>query len=478
MNSRLSRRPQLSTRHAIAVVLFSIAFISVGIVVHSTNSAPQGFSENKGALSAREIQGIYSAGKSDNYTVSAVWPMSGHDAQRRGRSPFAISDSVPTAPNWTKQTAAPVVGDIVVSSEGIIYFASDKLYALNPDGTNFVPPISLPAIPSGSPAIDDVNGYVYFAFLLSTANVNNNFEIIRYNKQLQNPQVIHSGVANLYGGIAPLIIGPDNTLFVLSGRYPAKLTARGTVNWTTDVCSEPSGTPAVGDSGIFMICWGDSIKKVDFQTGQILQTAGSVDRNQVEPMIDGLGNILSGHQAFNGVTYYGAYTKWNSNLSVVNNIGGYTTSRASLMPDGTSTVRLGYGDTQNALTLNGATNWEVYSAVNGHFTTPPAVDSNGKIIVGKVNSLLSASPVNGSTIWEVPTSGRVTTQPVISRDGAIYVGTNTGAIHAFLGNGNSCVPEPPGSSYDDTLLVPREGPNGPTGVGTNGVPLGGRIRSF
>ena len=49
-----------------------------------------------------------------------------------------------------------------VSSEGTIYFASDKLYALNPNGTQFASPVVLSKAATG-PAIDDLNGYVYVA---------------------------------------------------------------------------------------------------------------------------------------------------------------------------------------------------------------------------------------------------------------------------------------------------------------------------
>ncbi len=91
--------------------------------------------------------------------ATVAWPMGGRDAQRTGLSLYLGPALVPRGPSWVFESGAPIRGDIVVSAEGIIYFVSgDKLHALNPDGTAYVPAVSFSPIAT-PPVIDDLNGY-------------------------------------------------------------------------------------------------------------------------------------------------------------------------------------------------------------------------------------------------------------------------------------------------------------------------------
>jgi hypothetical protein len=381
-----------------------------------------------------------------------IWPMSGHDPQRDGQALYSgpSASQIAQGPRWTFNTAAPLVGDITVSSEGTIYFASDKLYALNPDGTQFAAPVVLSSAATG-PAIDDVNGFVYVA----VANTNGTFDITRYSKTLTNPSsVIH--VAPAFGGlISPLILGPDGTLYFTSGRFPAVVYSVGSHSWSNPACPGEGGpvpasavnAPALGtDGSIFVMCSGTYINnpiptglnKIDPVTGsQLAFSSYSIDAT--EPVIDKLQHIHAGYQAFSGASYCGGFDEWDSslnNITVPSNTqcAAYTTGRASILLDGNSTVRIGYSyQTEHDLTASGAVSWNIVGDGNSEppFTSIPTVDAGGTIIVGTGTGVVGLSQSTGATIWQFTNGDTITTQPVIPASATLYVGSKSGIVYAF-----------------------------------------------
>ncbi len=67
--------------------------------------------------------------------ASSAWPMYMHDLKHTGRSPYTGPQT--NAVKWTFQTNGSVESCPVIGSDGTIYFTadSDKLYAVNPDGS-------------------------------------------------------------------------------------------------------------------------------------------------------------------------------------------------------------------------------------------------------------------------------------------------------------------------------------------------------
>ena len=88
---------------------------------------------------------------------------------------------------------------LAISAEGNIYFSSDKLYALAPDGTQYAAPVPIVGIVS-PPTIDDKSNYVYVA----VANHDGSFDVLRYTKQLTNGETVsHVPLTSMEGGSAP-----------------------------------------------------------------------------------------------------------------------------------------------------------------------------------------------------------------------------------------------------------------------------------
>jgi len=398
-------------------------------------------------------------------TFASIWPMSGHDPQRTGLSQFAGPNNSPGPPIWTYVTSAPVIGDISVSAEGIIYFASDQLYALNPDGTWYAPPVPVGGM-ENSPAIDDNSGYVYIPVLAPPG-----FDLLRFTKQLTGRTIVaHIPLAPFDRGTSAPIIGSDGTVYVQSGGFPAGVTSVGAFNWRATICPGELGSygtrnaPALDLSGgVFAMCEGHiylpggGLYKLDKTTGATLAYY-PYSRGASELMIDQNQFIHAGFQAFGGVSYVGSYDRWDGNLNHISgNWMDYTTGRASLFSDGSSTVRPGYSyGFNNSIVAEGAHSWEVDAdgSTLPDFSTVPSVDAVGTVYVGTTTGV-AAYRGDGTPVWSYATGDTITTQPVISNNGALYVGSASGKVYAFQGgSGNQGIVSTPAKSTHNQPVAP------------------------
>jgi len=405
--------------------------------------------------------------------------MNGRDQFRRGLGISSVRSTAPSSFSWVKDLPESIHGGIVVSSEDKLYFVSDKLYALNPDGTNYVEPVTRPGFPVGSPAIDERNGYVYFAFISDPSTAYSPLSVIRYDRLLANPTTVFQNTV-FYGRVAPLIVTENGTILVTyykDSSVGSMLAAIGSNSWNIPLCYMETEAPAVFGNFVYSFCDSNwvavgSIKWIDLATGAILQSTPNGNRGWKGPMLDNTGHPLAGNMEFGGATYFGSYGKWGWNLgwhfSLEEPSYAYTTSRAALMPDGTSSVRLGYRDQQDAsLRYVGAEKWGIDTHdPNGLeiFNSAPTVDMEGKILVGKGHKVVCISSITHTIIWESPDlGGMVNDQPIIGHNGAIYVAASNNRIAAISG----CSDGLHSAAYCDTALIPRDGPNGPIGEGAN-----------
>jgi len=410
--------------------------------------------------------------KSNPPTAGFVWPVSGHDPQRTSLANYVGPDQIPNgrAPRWSYASGTAIVGDMVVSAEGTLYFASDKLYALTPSGTLYTSPVTFDrGVPLSSPAVDDTNGFVYV--VVSSPNPTNNpnlraYDVVQLSKQLTDQTTVyHSPYPYSNPNIVPhgLMIGTDGTVYFTDG---ATVVARGGHSWTmgtpnTGPCFGNPGflTPTLGSDGnIFVACqayagnaFGAGLYKFDAATGAQLKYT-PYPYMRVEFMFDAQNRLRAGDSSTFGANSTGHYDAWDTNLALVSDVSNDdTSSRSSLMPDGSSTVRIGkstlvdptntffydlnyQGAQTNTLSARGAQSWDIRGGTGGStafFSTVPSVDSAGNIFVGTVAGIESRSGIDGNLIWAFATGDTVTTQPVIAGPGVLYVGTSTGKIYAF-----------------------------------------------
>jgi PQQ-like domain/Kelch motif/Galactose oxidase, central domain len=373
---------------------------------------------------------------------NSVWPMTGHDPQRTGLSPFTGPKSAPAKPSWTYPTGAAVIGDLAISAEGIIYFSSDKLYALNQDGTPYVQ--AVPISPLTSPTVDDINQFVY----VTARNATGGYDVLRYSKQLQNPTVVFSGTIQ-FGVLIPTpsIIGPDGTIYFSNG---VSVIAVGPRTWISPgqpffgPCFGNPGllTPTLGhDGSVYSMCqpgggsgFGSGIYRFDGLTGAQIGFA-SYSRGGTELIIDTQNRLRAGFQAFNGIILFGSYDTWDANLNQLTPTGqgSFTTSRSALFPDGFSTIRIGFSFQSNGLDATGAHIWGVPSGAQTlpNFSTVPTTDASGNVFVGTVSGVAALSGTDGSTLWFNSLTDTITTQPIISASGTLFVGSSSGKVYAF-----------------------------------------------
>jgi outer membrane protein assembly factor BamB len=207
----------------------------------------------------------------------------------------------------------------------------------------------------------------------------------------------------------------------------------GNVSWASAACTQGwVGAPAIDATGhILGACRGSSLFKLDRSTGQVVQSAG-YQPGVTELMIDGLGQVKAGHQAFNGVFFQGSFDTWDADLNYIGSLGSgnYATSRASVLPDRTSTIRIGYSFDIRFLNFAGQpTNWETVLPAAETPATVPSVDRDGTIYFGNDRLLVAVNPSDGSTRWNLQLDTPITTQPVIPQPGVIYVGTSGGQVY-------------------------------------------------
>jgi hypothetical protein len=365
-----------------------------------------------------------------------VWPMTGHDPQRTGLSTFAGPTAPPPSPSWTFTSGGPVIGDLAVSAEGRIYFSSDKLYALNPDGTTYAPAVAL--VPLTAPAIDDLNGFVYVIAVSDSRN----YYVLRYSKQLQTPAVVYHGA---FSFVTPtsITVGPDGTVYFSDG---VSLIAVGPHSWRTQdrPCFGSPGflAPTLGrDGSVYSMCnsgggigFGSGIYRYDGDTGVQIASTG-YSRGGTELIIDAQNDIRAGFQAFDGATFGGAYDAWDANLIKLTpgNNGDFTTSRSALFPDGFSTARMGFSFQSTALEASGAHDWGVIAGPQAipNFSSVPTIDASGNVFVGTVSGVAALNGIDGSTLWFGSLADTITTQPAISASGALFIGSSSGKVYAF-----------------------------------------------
>jgi uncharacterized repeat protein (TIGR03803 family) len=395
--------------------------------------------------------------------TTSVWPMSGHDPRRTALSAFNGPTAQPTSPAWTFATSAPVVGDLAVSAEGRVYAAGRRLYALNSDGTQYAvadlpsPSASQPS-PTflTSPAIDDANGFVY----VGETSTDGGWDVVRFNKDLTSPLVAaHGNQAS--NRVSNLIVDGGSVFFFVGGQAYAV----GLLSWVSDTCTPTaviggvatgqswSRAPTIGRDGqVYGVCGvlepgpvdSTALLRLDRNTGTMTANAFS-QRGAGEITIDGTGSLRIGSQAFTGAVFAGSYDRFDPDLNHLNGSSGDLTSgRTSVLPDGSSTVRIGYGfqldQVLSARDPNLGRLWDVELPRPDSFTTNPSVDQSGRIYIGGLSGLFAVRSSDGGTDWSFSTPSSVTTQPAIG-DGAVYFATSDGTVYS-LRQVNSPPPPP------------------------------------
>jgi outer membrane protein assembly factor BamB len=304
------------------------------------------------------------------------WPMFSQNCRHSGLSPYDTSSN-PGKVKWIFSTAGPVESSPAIGFDGTIYVGSydNKLYAINPDGTekwNFTTGNNV----DSSPAIGS-DGTIY----------------------------IGSADKRLYA------INPD-----------------GTEKWNFTTGNNVYSSPAIGSDGTIYVGSADKrlyainpdgTEKWNFMTDQAAYTS---------PAISSDGSIYIG--SFDTKLYAinpDGTEKWSYSTGK-----GMFSSPAIGSDD---TIYIGSADKRlYAINPDGSEKWNF---TTGHAVFPsPAIGSDGTIYVGSDDHKLHAINPDGTEKWYFTTGSYMHSSPAIGSDGTIYVGSWDKNLYA-IGEGGT-----------------------------------------
>jgi outer membrane protein assembly factor BamB len=299
-------------------------------------------------------------------TINPIpWPMFRHNLNNTGLSPYDTSAN-PGKLKWSYETGGNVHTTPAIGSDGSIYIGSkdNKLYAINPDGTE--------------------------KWNFTTGDK------IRWSSAA---------------------IGSDGTIYV--GSHDTKLYAinpDGTEKWNFTTGVQVDSPPAIGSDGT--IYFGsdncklyainpDGTEKWNFTTGGLVKTAPAIG-------LDGTIYICSWDHKLYAINPNGT-EKWSFTT------GSDARTWPAIGSDGT----IYFGSTDNnlyAINPDGTEKWN-FTTGSGMWSSP-AIGSDGTIYLGSYDNKLYAINPDGTEKWNFATGGVVYSSPAISSEGTIYFSSN------------------------------------------------------
>ncbi|WP_180994068.1 outer membrane protein assembly factor BamB family protein [Bacillus sp. Marseille-P3661] len=363
---------------------------------------------------------IFFSAKNDDVVAFTI----GNGYQNDGYDLNAIQ---PTSTNWTKQsqfigsdhsnlywiykTGRSVETSPVIAEDGTLYVASfDKLYALNPDGSEkWTFPI----------------GGVYRA--------------------------------------SP-VIGSDGTIYIGSTTgYLYAVDPDGNEKWNVYLNKVLYGSPALASDGTVYIVANGKLYAVDSTGIKKWEYTPSYYNISNSPIVATDGTIyIGGYQKFEALSPEGTQ-KWEFSLT-------NSPSTATVGPDGT--LYVSDTDTLYALTPDGEENWS-YQSPGGGFIGNPALGANNLIyipvnIINSNSSGLYVLNTSGEFQWTYSIRD-ISQDLIIDTEGSIYVGSGFGYFYAIRSDGTTKWKLSETFSEEDYRFVQTEFEYSAPAIGENGT---------
>ena len=312
---------------------------------------------------------------------------------------------------WKFETAKGVHSSPAIGSDGTIYVGSydNKLYAINPDGTekwNFITDLYV----YSSPAIGS-DGTIYVGSQDNNLYAINPDGTEKWNFRTGN--IVVSSPAIGYDGV--VYVGSDD--FKLYAIYPD-----GSEKWNFTTRGDVMSSPAIDSNGTIYVgsqdhklyaINPDGSRKWRFKTGANVDTA---------PAIGSDGTIYVGSK---DNKLYAIYPNGSEKWSFTTGFGVHS---PSIDYDGT--IYVGSSDNKlYAINPDGSEKWNFTTGWD--VASSPAISSDGTIYVGSSDNKLYAINPDGSEKWNFITYSDVRSSPAIGSDGTIYVGSADGNLYAI-----------------------------------------------
>lgn len=368
--------------------------------------------------------------------ADSAWPMFHGNLQHTGLSPYDTSHVNGTV-KWVFKADKGMESSPAIGSDGTIYIGSheNKLYAINPDGTekwHFQVGTGPVFSESGtkefsawkgilsSPAISN-DGTIYF-----TSLSNKLFALAPDGTEKWNYNIGLS--VDIWSSPA---IGSDGTVYVgshdnFNGRLYA-INPDGAEKWSFQTEGDISSSPAIGKDGTIYIATGDKHLYALDSNGKKKWGFTFPDFADSSPAIADDGTIYVGSTregALYAINKEGA-KKWSLKLGSSIDVW----SSPAIGMDGT--IYIGADDDNlYAVNSDGTVKWKF--SFDGDGGSSPAIGSDGTIYMAcdcdDRKSLFAINP-DGTEKWSF-SKGDAASSPAIGKDGTIYLGTWNG-LYAF-----------------------------------------------
>lgn len=367
--------------------------------------------------------------------ADSPWPMFRGNAQHTGVSPYDTS-RVNGTKKWRFATGGGIESSPAIGRDSTIYFGShdNKLYAVNPDGTlkwHFAagdgPVYSQSGTPQysgwkgilSSPAIA-ADGTIYFSSLSNKLFALNPDGTKKWDFDINLSIDVWSSPT----------VGPDGTIYIGShDNFSGKLYAinpDGTRKWAFTTQSCVGSSPAISPDGTIYVGSGDhhvyainpdGTQKWRFETGKHVESSPAVGK-------DGTVYVGSADNNVYAINPNGT-EKWRFVTG-----GPEVFSSPAIGADGT--IYIGSGDKNlYALDPSGTERWRF---TTGGEVASPTIGADGTVYVGSLDHNLYALDPAGREKWRFATRGSgIVASPAIGADGTVYFGSWDKYLYALGG---------------------------------------------
>jgi outer membrane protein assembly factor BamB len=386
------------------------------------NSSPQRVgipslsSNEKCDFADKSLQNVGGASLSSSGTrglANSPWPKFRQNLNHTGVSPYDTSTN-PGKLRWSFTAGHLIQSSSAIGSDGTIYVGSydDKLYAINPNGTekwSFTTGYDV----TSSPTIGS-NGTIYVS--------SEDGKLYAISPDGTERWSFATGFYNM--GWSSPTIGFDETIYI--GSRDNKLYAinsDGSQKWNFVTEDWVDSSPAIGSDGTIYVGSHDNklyainpdgSQKWNFTTGWHVRSSPAI----------GTDNTI----------YFGSF---DNKLYAINSDGtekwSYTTgqvvySSPAIGSDGT--IYVGSVDSKfYAINPDGTEKWNLKTGSD--VISSPAIGSDGTIYIGSSDHKLYAINPDGSEKWSFMTGHVVESSPAIGSDGTIYVGSRDKKLYAI-----------------------------------------------
>jgi outer membrane protein assembly factor BamB len=352
-------------------------------------------------------------GAQEPFLVQTNWSQFGFDVEGTRLNPYENVLNVKNVGNlglkWTYTTKGSV-STLPVVQDGIVYVASDQLYALDArTGKNiWTYRTTLPNTPAVADGVVYVGSWEDEKLYALDAKTGSKLWDHSLSGNADCPPTVYDGV---------VYFGSDDTMYALRA-------SNGHLLWSFATGYFVTSAPAVANGVVYVGSADDNLYALDAKTG-----------NKLWSFMTGGEIFISAPAVANGVVYIGSTDSnvYALNASTGNLLWKYTTGdgfQASIAV--THGVVYAASADSYLYALDATTGEKLWRYAGGFYSDSPAA-ANGVIYIGSAyyGSVDAINASTGALLWSYTTGADFQYASPVVADGLVYSGSDDGTIYAF-----------------------------------------------